>query len=68
MLRANSRRKEALNEMTVDDWRTVVQREMRADLWYEKPEPHEEAIAVEHIDSDLTRRNGHRPKVIAATG
>ncbi len=68
LLKANSRRKETLGDMTVDDWRTVVQREMRADLWYEKPEPHEEAIAVEHIDSDLTRRNGHRPKVIAATG
>jgi len=66
LLRANSRRKEALNEMTVDDWRTVVQREMQADLWYEEPESHEEAIAVEHIDSDLFRRNGHRPKVIAA--
>ncbi len=66
LLKANSRRKEALGDMTVDDWRTVVQREMRADLWYEEPEPHEEVIAVEHIDRDLTRRNGHRPKVIAS--
>ncbi len=66
LLRANSRRKEALAEMTVDDWRLVVTREMQADLWYEEPEPHEEVIAVEHIDSDLSRRNGHRPKVIAS--
>jgi len=66
LLKANSRRKEALGDMTVDDWRTVVQREMQADLWYEEPEPHQEAIAVEHIDRDLTRRNGHRPKVIAS--
>ena len=66
LLKANSRRKEALGDMTVDDWRTVVQREMQADLWYEEPEPHQEAIAVEHIDRDLTRRTGHRPKVIAS--
>jgi len=66
LLKANSRRKEALTEMTVDDWRLAVTREMQADLWYEEPESHEEAIAVEHIDSDLTRRNGHRPKVIAS--
>jgi hypothetical protein len=66
LLKANSRRKEALAEMTVDDWRLAVNREMQADLWYEKPEPHEEAIAVVHINSDLTRRNGHRPKVIAS--
>lgn len=68
LIKANSRRKEALGDMTVDDWRTVVQREMQADLWYEEPESHEEAIAVEHIDSVLSRRNGHRPKVIAAAG
>lgn len=65
LLKANSRRREVLSDMTVDDWRMVVQREMRADLWYEEPEPHQEAIAAEHIDSDLTRRNGHRPKGIA---
>lgn len=66
LLKANSRRKEMLGEMTVDDWRLAVTREMQADLWYEKPEPHEEMIAGEHIDGDLTRRNGHRPKVIAS--
>lgn len=66
LLRANSRRKEALGDMTVDDWRLAVTREMRADVWYEEPEPHEEAITGAHIDNDLTRRNGHRPKVIAS--
>jgi hypothetical protein len=68
LLKANSRRKEALSEMTIDDWRVVVYRETQADLWYEVPEHDEETPAVGLIDSDPIRRNGHSafPKVSAA--
>lgn len=68
LLRANSRRKEAIGEMTVDDWRTVVQREMQADLWYEELVPDEEMPTRTIISTDLNRRNGNNifPKVIAA--
>jgi hypothetical protein len=46
----------------------VIHRETQADLWYEVPEHDEETPAVELIDSDPTRRNGHSafPKVSAA--
>ena len=54
--------------MTIDDWRLAVYRETQADLWYEVPEHDEETPAVELIDSDPIRRNGHSafPKVSAA--
>ena len=32
--KANNRRKETLAQMTQDDWRKAVTREMHADLWY----------------------------------
>jgi hypothetical protein len=66
LLKANSRRKEALSEMAIGDWRLAVYRETQADLWYEVPEHDKETPAV--IDSDPTRRNGHSafPKVSAA--
>jgi hypothetical protein len=70
LIKANSRRKEALGDMTVDDWRTVVQREMRTDLWYEEPEADEEMSVCTNVTADLNRRNGNDifPKVIAAIG
>src|SRR5690606_22934875 len=37
LLKANARRREALGEMTIDDWRAAVYRETQADLWYEDP-------------------------------
>ena len=45
-----------------------IGRETQADLWYEVPEHDEETPAVELIDSDPIRRNGHSafPKVSAA--
>jgi hypothetical protein len=70
LLKANSRRKEAVGEMTVDDWRLVVFRKMNADLWYEEPEADEEISVCTNVTADLNRRNGNDifPKVIAATG
>jgi hypothetical protein len=69
LLKVNSRRKEALGEMTIDDWRLVVYRETQADLWYEEPEADKE-IPVHAIDraTGLNRRNGNGifPKVSAA--
>ena len=53
LLKANSRRKEALGEMTVDDWRLVVYRETQADLWYEAPESDEEMPMRTIMPTDL---------------
>ncbi|MGB4678259.1 MAG: hypothetical protein WBH90_16195 [Aggregatilineales bacterium] len=68
LLKANSRRREALGDMTVDDWRLAVTREMQADLWYERPEPDEETPRRAIMATDLNRHNGNgiRPKVSAA--
>ncbi len=65
LLKANSRRKEALGEITVDDWRLVVFREMKGALWYEEPEADEEISVRTNITADLNRRNGNDifPKV-----
>jgi hypothetical protein len=70
LLKANSRRKEALSEMTVGDWRLVVNRETQADLWYEEPESDEEIPTHTIMPTDLNRRNGNGifPKVSAAIG
>jgi len=53
LLRANSRRKEALGEMSLDDWRMVVQREMRTERWYEEPESDEEIPVRTIMMTDL---------------
>lgn len=70
LLKANSRRKEAVGEMTVDDWRSVVFREMKADLWYEEPEADGQITVRAMTASDLNKRNGNDifPKVSAAIG
>ncbi|HMN11591.1 MAG TPA: hypothetical protein PKD55_04620 [Bellilinea sp.] len=66
LLKANARRREMLSEMTVDDWRTVVYREMEADLWYEEPQ-HDDELPAALIGDPLRRNgNGTHPKVIAA--
>jgi hypothetical protein len=69
-IQANSRRKEALSEMTVGDWRLVVNRETQADLWYEEPESDEEIPTHTIMPTDLNRRNGNGifPNVSAAIG
>jgi hypothetical protein len=70
LLKANSRRKEAVGEMTVDDWRLVVYREMQADRWYGELEADEELPVRTIMTTDLNRRNGNSifPKVSAAIG
>jgi hypothetical protein len=69
-LQANARRKETLDQMTIENWRTAVGREMRADRWYQDSEEDEGHVfplspAVETITPG---RNGndHRPKVIVS--
>jgi hypothetical protein len=65
--RANARRRETLNQMTIDDWRVAVHREMRADMWYQGDEHESEAPlpfspTVETISAS-SNGNGNHPKV-----
>jgi hypothetical protein len=69
--KANYRRKETLSQMTRDDWRAVVTREMQAEMWYDEVESHHESfIALAQIP-DIARPahsngNGSIPKVTVA--
>ena len=68
--KANARRKETLSQMTVEDWRLAVGREMRADMWYQSTEAVSESApsfshAVEAITAS-SNGNGNHPKVSAA--
>jgi hypothetical protein len=49
--KANARRKEALEVITVADWRTLVYREQQADAWYEDP--------GQVVINLAEKRNGH---------
>ena len=68
--RANARRRETLNQMTIDDWRVAVHREMRADMWYQGDEHESEtplpfSPTVETISAS-SNGNGNHPKVSVA--
>jgi hypothetical protein len=68
--KTNARRKETLSQMSVEDWRLAVSREMRADMWYQNAGQDEGSTfplssAVEAITAN-SNGNGHRPKVSAA--
>jgi hypothetical protein len=68
--KANARRKDTLSQMSVEDWRLAVGREMRADMWYQNTEPDNGSSlplvhAVEAISAG-SNGNGSRPKVGAA--
>jgi hypothetical protein len=68
--KANARRKETLSQMTIDDWRMAVGREMRAEIWYQDVTPDNRATLsfspdVEAISAS-SNGNGHHPKVSAA--
>jgi hypothetical protein len=65
--KANARRKEILDRLTMEDWRIVVGREMRADRWYQGTEQNEAGVASlsPAFESITAGKNGndHRPKV-----
>jgi hypothetical protein len=65
---ANSRRQETLSQMTREDWRVCVFREMQADVWYATPDHVEIPCVAMSSDTSMlfAGRNGHSPKVIAA--
>jgi hypothetical protein len=59
--KANNRRKDTLAQMTSDDWRKAVTREMHADLWYMELSPDEDTLMVVGPREAMPRpgRNGH---------
>ena len=68
--KANARRKETLSQMTIDDWRVIVHREMRADMWYQDVEQEggpaaSFSPAIEAISAS-SNGNGNHPKVSVA--
>jgi hypothetical protein len=67
--KANNRRQEMLSQMTQDDWRIAVTREMEADVWYEHHEQDEALplMQVSGINALTASRNGNSPKAIVAT-
>jgi hypothetical protein len=66
--KANNRRRETLTQMTQNDWRLMVNREMQADVWYEMPDEQPANNTQEIIGMSTIRKNGHGtfPKVRAA--
>jgi hypothetical protein len=68
--KANARRKEALSQMTKEDWRLAVAREMRADMWYQNVESENgPSLSFSHAVEAITASsngNGNHPKVSAA--
>ncbi len=63
--KTNNRRHETLTQMTQDDWRAAVTREMEADLWYEEPDQ-DETLMPAHTSMLTAGRNGSSPKAFAA--
>ena len=67
--KANARRKDTLSQMTVEDWRLAVGREMRADMWYQNTEPDiGSSPSISHaFEATIASSNGNsnRPKVSA---
>ena len=68
--KANARRKETLSQMTVEDWRLAVGREIRADMWYQNAESDNgSSLSFSHAVEAITASsngNGTHPKVSAA--
>jgi hypothetical protein len=52
--KANSRRKDALAELTTADWRALVYRELQAENWYAQPviEPAQTAQVPEVVEAE----------------
>ena len=70
--KANSRRKETLIQMTRDDWRAAVTREMHADLWYMESSPDGDTLVAygpgETVPNPGRNGHGHFPKATVAAG
>jgi hypothetical protein len=68
--KANNRRQDTLSQMTQDDWRIAVTREIQADRWYEYSEQNDTLIAASPSETSLwaTSRNGNSPKASVAVG
>ncbi len=66
--KTNNRRQELLSQMTRNDWRIIVTREMQADLWYEGPDQFEGLREISTVNANalIAGRNGNSPKVIVA--
>lgn len=70
--KANNRRKETLSQMSLDEWRVAVSREMKADIWYvalaRDEDSHPVHASGEHTFTPSKNGNGTYPKVTAAAG
>jgi hypothetical protein len=70
--KANNRRQETLSQMTQDDWRTAVTREMHADLWYMESSPDEDTLMAyvpgEGVPNPGRNGHGYFPKATIAAG
>jgi hypothetical protein len=66
--KVNNRRQDTLSQMSQDDWRVAVTREMEADLWYEQSEQEETPLVAQspHMSTLTASKNGNSPKVTAA--
>jgi hypothetical protein len=67
--KVNNRRQETLKQMTVDNWRSVVHREMRADMWYQNVrQDNGPSLSFSHAVEEITTSsngNSTHPKVSA---
>jgi len=70
--KANARRRDALSQMSQEEWRGAVTREMQADEWYANPESgHQAPSALPPTTSAMVTTNtgnGACPKVTVAAG
>jgi hypothetical protein len=68
--KTNARRQEALSQMTQDDWRIAVTREMQADLWYDQPDQGVVPFRATSSEKNvlLPGRNGTSPKATIVVG
>lgn len=70
--KANARRRDALSQMTQDEWRGAVTREMQADEWYGSADSDRVPLPVQPANVTPTAANiswnGTRPKAVVAAG
>jgi hypothetical protein len=69
--RSNARRREALEALTIADWRALVERELQADDWYTAPVVAPETETQEQASAPrpfAISANGHHPQIDLLTG